>query len=146
MDIYFWNTSTGEIDKKSLIPHLINLHPDIAATMYRVNMLRFFYKQYDPIFLKENYLLALNNLNLRLKKRYDIKVDIKKISNYIKNNNIKITYGKLYDIIMCNLYLNKSIKHWAEKNQLMWREIKTFLMAWLQLSKDKKSLVRQKQK
>ena len=68
------------------LTHLINLHPDIAATMYRVNILIFFYKQYDPIFLKENYLLALNNLNLRLKKRYDIKVDIKKISNYIKNN------------------------------------------------------------
>ncbi len=109
------------------ITHLINSHPEISATMYQVNIMRFAFEKKKKIQSKKNYKKVLLDLNKRLKLRYKIKIDFKKICNYIETKKIKITYGKLYDIIMSHLYLNDSKNHWAEKNQLLWREIPDFI-------------------
>lgn len=106
---------------------LINSHPLISASMYRINLLRFAYKKGHSIHLPKNYKKILNDLNKRLKYRYKIKLNLKNIYNYIKNKKIKVTYGNLYDIIMSSIYLKGSVKHWAEKNQLLWREIPEFI-------------------
>jgi hypothetical protein len=109
------------------ITHLIDSHPSISATMYRINILRFAYKKNNNIIFKENYRKVLTDLNKRLKLRYNIKLNTKRICDHIKTLKTKVTYGKLYDIIMSDLYLKGSIEHWAEKNQLMWREIPEFI-------------------
>ena len=95
--------------------------------MYRVNFLRFFYKKKNISLTKKKYIKILSDLNKRLKLRYKVSVDIKKICEYLKKENIKPTYGKLYDIVMSHLYIKDTAKHWAEKNQLLWREIPDFL-------------------
>ena len=84
------------------------------------------FKRYDPISNPSNLKLALKDTNERLGERYNIKFDIKKVSKAI----LKIksyNYGNIYDAIMCDLYIKGKCVHWAEKNQLMWREIPIFI-------------------
>lgn len=109
------------------LTHLINCHPSISASMYRVNFLRFVYKKAHSIHKQKDYKKILIDLDKRLKYRYKININIKDICNYINNKKIKVTYGKLYDIVMSYIYLKGKVKHWAEKNQLLWREIPEFI-------------------
>lgn len=109
------------------ITHLINCHQAISATMYQVNIMRFAFKKGKNIHKEKIYKKILLDLKKRLNLRYKIKLDIKKICNHIKTKNIKVTYGKLYDLVMSHLYLRDFKKHWAEKNQLLWREIPDFI-------------------
>ena len=95
--------------------------------MYRVNLLRFAYKERHNIHLEKNYKKVLGDLDKRLKYRYKIKINIPHICNHIKDKKIKVTFGRLYDIVMSHLYLKNDVTHWAEKNQLLWREIPDFL-------------------
>ena len=54
---------------------LLNSHPELSATMYRVNLIRFIFKRYDPISDKRKLELALSDTNERLLERYNIKFD-----------------------------------------------------------------------
>lgn len=105
---------------------LLDSHPDLSATMYRVNLIRFMFKRYDPISDVNNLKLALSDTNERLQERYNIQYDLKKVLNKILSIN-SYNYGNIYDAIMCDLYINENCTHWAEKSQLMWREIPTFI-------------------
>ena len=75
--------------------------------MYRVNLIRFIFRRYDPISDKKNLKLALSDTNERLLERYNIQFDkykvLKKVLK-IKSYN----YGNIYDAIMCDLYINKN--------------------------------------
>jgi hypothetical protein len=105
---------------------LINCHPEISSTEYHVNLMRFIYGQYDPISDEQNLQQCLSDLNRRLNDRYDFQIDEDLVRNtFLKSDDPG--YGTLYDILMSHLYINGEIKHWAEKNQLLWREIPDYL-------------------
>ena len=108
------------------LAQLINCNPEISVTMYRINVLRFVYNRFNPIWDQRQYKRALESVNERVLQRYKLQLDLdiilKEFSKYER-----ITYGIFYDIIMNTLYINGDILHWAEKNQLLWREIPIFL-------------------
>ena len=94
--------------------------------MYSVNMLRFVYGQYDPIESKDCQLAALKDLRGRLWERYRKELDTQSIMKEFEKRG-DINYGNFYDVVMSSLYLTPETSHWAEKNQLLWREIPLFL-------------------
>lgn len=109
------------------VTQLINMHPDIRATMYRVNVLRFVYRKFDPINRRENYCRAVEALGERVQARYGIELNKNEIMSALDTAGT-VTYGTIYDTVMCSLYLTGTgVKHWAEKVQLLWREIPGFL-------------------
>lgn len=83
--------------------------------MYQINIMRFAYKKVNNINSEKNYRKVLVDLNKRLKLRYKIKLNIKKICSYIKTLNTKITYGKLYDIVMSDLYTKVRFLYLSKK-------------------------------
>lgn len=105
---------------------LINTHPQISSTDYAVNIFRFSYNRYDPINEKSNYLKLLTDTNQRLKERYFYQFDFETLVEKLEKIP-QITYGALYDLIMQEVYLKGEKIHWAEKNQLLWREIPLFI-------------------
>lgn len=108
------------------IANLIGCHPAISVSMYSVNAPRFIYGRYDPISEPAQYRRALADLSERLWQRYQRKLDTDRVIADLEQHGI-IDYGVLYDTVMCSLYLEEPAKHWAEKNQLLWREIPSFL-------------------
>lgn len=109
------------------LAQLCGLHPDLDVSMYRVNALRFLCGQFDPIDDVENQKKALDFMRDRLETRYGVKFDAQSVLAEAKSRGID-NYAGLYDLIMSALYLQQSgLAHWAEKNQLMWREIPDFL-------------------
>ena len=100
---------------------LLNEHPEISSTMYRINLFRFIFKKYGKN--KINYKNLIFDLAKRLKEKHDFKLDKKKYLKIIKNKN----YGEIYDCLMSNIYLNKKKRIWAEKNQLQWTKTELFL-------------------
>ncbi len=108
------------------ITHLINCHPEISATMYRVNLMRFVFGRFDPISEKANYDATVRSIGKRISLRYPIDFDEKCIIDKLDGLD-KVGYGDVYDTIMTTLYLNDGVSHWAEKCQLVWRAIPSFL-------------------
>lgn len=100
--------------------NLLNCHPRINASMYRVNYLRFIYKKYN---LKTEKEKLINDLSIRIFERYKIKLNKKSILKKIKNKSD----GEIYDILMTNLYLKNDKDIWAEKCQLLWRDTAKFI-------------------
>ena len=108
------------------LTQLINSFPEVDASMYRVNLLRFIYRRYDPIDNEDNLRKALKDLNERISQRYNLKINA---DDFIKAIDLSsYSYGKFYDQIMTELYLkDSSAKIWAEKCQLVWRESEDFI-------------------
>ena len=108
------------------LAQLINCHPEISVSMYAVNVLRFVYGKYDPINDAKNISRALKDLSERLHIRYNIELDVVRVFDEIVASDA-VDYGVFYDVVMSNLYLRNNVYHWAEKNQLLWREVPRFL-------------------
>jgi hypothetical protein len=108
------------------VAQLIGRHPEISVSMYSVNVLRFIYRKYDPISERKQYLAALDDLEQRLQARYNRSLDRHRIIDALDKAD-KVDYGTFYDVVMSSLYLRGPAIHWAEKNQLLWREIPDFL-------------------
>ena len=109
----------------SYITQLLNNHPKLSATMHTVSFMRFCYLRYGQIDNLENLANLLNELCGRLKARWNIVLNKEVITK--KCCEEKITYARLYDIIMRELYCKGSIVQWAEKIQLVWTKIPDFL-------------------
>lgn len=106
------------------LTHMLNEHPQLSATMYRVNAIRFIGKRYDPL----HNLINLNSALDVIKKRCDhFRFKFPKDQLKKKLMHSKCSVYDFYDQIMSHLYLNKKKRHWAEKNQLLWRQIPSFL-------------------
>ena len=108
------------------ITHLLNAHPQLHASMYRVNVLRFAHGRFDPITEPAQWRKALDEMEQRIRTRYQIAINRTEIEAALIER-APITYGVLYDAVMTSLYLRDSKTHWAEKCQLLWREIPAFL-------------------
>lgn len=96
--------------------------------MYSVNVPRFVTGRYDPIADPENFRHALTDINARLQQRYERSIDVEALVRALESGE-KVTYARLYDEVMTALYLSGETLHWAEKNQLLWREIPEFIEA-----------------
>ncbi len=105
---------------RNFFTHLLNCHPLVSSTIYRVNYFRFIYGRYNITTDKE---IIIKDLADRLFKRYKIKINKKKFLNSLNNNS----HGEFYDSIMSNLYLHKNKKIWAETCALLWRKIPNFM-------------------
>ena len=103
---------------------ILNAHPELSSTEYKVNVMRFIYKRYDPF--ENNYLRALEDTAHRMKKRYNEDLDSIGIKTKLLEY-AKVDVGIFYDEIMTSLYLEGNKKHWAEKSQLEWRNIPNFI-------------------
>lgn len=110
------------------IAHCINRHPAIDVSMYRVNALRFIWGRYDPIGRPDNYRRALQDVAGRIRQRYGIEIDVGGIGEAL-DAQAPVDEATFYDVIMRSLYLGGPAVHWAEKNQLLWRQIPLFVDA-----------------
>lgn len=108
------------------LTQLVNCHPRVSATMYSVNVPRFVQGRYDPIGVPDNYRRALADIDTRLGDRYQKGIDIGALAAQLDMGG-EVTYARLYDVAMSALYVSGEIEHWAEKNQLLWREIPEFV-------------------
>ena len=111
------------------LAHLLNCHPEINVSQYRINVLRFVYGRFDPIHERTNYLSALGVVQSRLKQRYGLELPKTEVLACL-DREPRVDYGFFYDTLMTQMYLsdpNSKTSHWAEKNQLLWREIPIFL-------------------
>lgn len=105
----------------------ISGHPDLAATMYNINVMMWVYGQYDPIADPANLRRAIADVVTRNRVRYDVQIDGDAVYARVMAMG-EPTYGTLYDALMSTLHLDRSgRRHWAEKCQLLWREIPKFL-------------------
>ena len=104
---------------------LLNNHPKFVVTMYTTSFMRYSYNRYNPINKEKNYIALLNEAKKRIKDRWKRNLNIKKIIAICKNEK-KITYALLYDLMMGDLFLDKSVTKWGEKTQLVWRQIPNF--------------------
>lgn len=100
---------------------LLNEHPEISSTMYRINLFRFIFEKYGK--KKINYPKLISDLAKRLKKKHNFILNEKKYLKLIEGKN----YGEIYDTLMSGIYLNKNKRIWAEKNQLQWTKTNLFL-------------------
>ena len=108
------------------IAQLASCHPEISVSMYSVNVLRFVYGRYDPVSDPAQCKRALADMADRLQARYQRTLDCGLVMSALEHMG-QIDYGTFYDAVMCALHLTGSSRHWAEKNQLLWREIPQFL-------------------
>lgn len=108
------------------LTHLVNSHPEVSASMYSVNVPRFIQGKYNPIAEQDNYMRALTAIRERLIQRYEKSIDVEALGSALAQAG-EVTYEKLYDLVMSKLYLSGEKRHWAEKNQLLWREIPKFI-------------------
>ncbi len=105
---------------------LISGHPDLSATMYHVNALRFLSGRYEPIADAGNLARAVADTATRLEERYGIEMDTGRVLSRCRNLET-IDVCTVYDVIMSELWLGGGKRHWAEKCQLVWREVPEFL-------------------
>ncbi len=108
------------------VTHCLDSHPELSATMYRVNVLRFALGRFDPIHERENYVGAVHGLAQRIRERYALELDVGVVIQALDEASA-VDYCALYDAVMTTMYLDDRVRHWAEKVQLVWREIPYFL-------------------
>lgn len=108
------------------ITNVLNDHPDISAFSYVTNFMRYYYGGY----LKNNtidYIKLLDQAEIYTNLRFGKSLDTNSIKKKLSNKS-KITYAKIYNLMMKDLVLNVTKKKiWAEKTQLVWRKIPDFL-------------------
>jgi hypothetical protein len=108
------------------IAQLLSGHPQLSSTMYHVNALRFIRGRYEPLSNEENVRRAVSDTRDRLQNRYQLALDTERVLQCFGASSAK-TYFSLYDAIMSVLWLKDGVRHWAEKCQLLWREIPEFI-------------------
>lgn len=101
-------------------------HPELSSTMYHINAMRWVLGRYDPISDEKNVVRAIADVAERVAKRYSIEIDRAAALSAYQGSDRR-GYGHLYDVLVSQLWLNGERRHWAEKNQLVWREIPRFL-------------------
>ncbi len=108
------------------LAQVLDSHPALSVTMYRVNVLRFVWNRFDPICEEDHWRAALDEVAGRLKARYAMDLNRNEIEGELRGRD-HFGYGDFYDVVMSSLYLDRKITHWGEKCQLVWRDIPSFL-------------------
>ena len=108
------------------LTQLLGTSPDLSATMYVVNYLRYSLDEYGDINERENLLSLLFDAAKRIRERWDRRLDVQSIIDRSIEQDA-VTDGFLYDAMMSDLFLDGEASIWLEKNQLEWRNIPAFL-------------------
>ncbi|OUU53234.1 MAG: hypothetical protein CBC25_01170 [Pelagibacteraceae bacterium TMED65] len=109
------------------ITHYLNQHTDIVASMYKINFLRFVKNRSAKTLSSYEISEILTKINERTISRYGTEIKSERIQRAAKKQNGTNVYD-LYDLVMRDLYLKETNQTvWAEKNQLLWREIPEFV-------------------
>lgn len=104
------------------LSNLIGLNKEISSSMYRVNAYRFG-KNYETDQCHKNARCYLTETDERLTERYGMSLDIDEILGAAGGN---LRLSNLYNCIMNSLYIKEGKSIWAEKNQLVWRDLERF--------------------
>ncbi len=105
---------------------LVDGHPEVSASMYGVNALRFLHGRFGPYDDPGVLRAALAKVKERVSGRYGKAMDVEAIARAIETQP-PVTLGRVYDATMSLLHLGDNKRHWAEKNQLLWRQVPLFL-------------------
>jgi len=104
---------------------LLNNHPTLSASMYTTNFMRYYYKREKYMPLEKKYTSLIDDAYNTIKLRHGIEIEKEYIKTYIMSG--PITFARIYDAIMSSIYLKDGKTRWAEKIQLVWRQIPEFL-------------------
>lgn len=107
---------------------LVQGHPELSATMYRVNAIRFLWGRYDPIDDPAQRDAAIAAVARRVRERYAVELDAAAVRAALPRSRGR-GYGALYDALVHVLEMRPGQTRWLEKNQLQWRAIPAFLDA-----------------
>lgn len=105
---------------------LLNNHPELAATMYVTNFMRFCYGRYNPVEERKNYTRLVLDTAHRMRIRWGQELDVHQVLNACDAAH-KVDYGLIYDLMMSDCFLEDGVSRWAEKTQLVWSRIPDFL-------------------
>lgn len=105
---------------------LLQGHPELSATMYRVNAIRFLWDRFDPIEEPARRDDAIAAVAARVRQRYGVELDQDAVRAALPRSRGR-GYGALYDALVATLEMRPGQTRWLEKNQLQWREIPAFL-------------------
>lgn len=108
------------------VAQLLSGHPELSTSMYHVNGIRFLRGRYEPLSVCANARAAVAETSSRLLSRYDMRLDAERTLAIFDQSRSKDSYA-LYDAIMRVLWESDKKQHWAEKCQLVWREIPEFV-------------------
>lgn len=103
---------------------MLNKNLYLHASMYKVNALRFMYDKYGKNGKIDTSKLIMDFFD-RYDRRYTFDFSKEEFDKIIRSYS-NSTYGDIYDRIMTFLYLGEKTC-WAEKCQLLWREIPLFI-------------------
>ena len=104
------------------ISRVLDAHPDLNVTFDSVNYFRFIIKKDIPPI---EYKKIVYSISKRMKTRYNIVLDVKKIIKNIERSN-SINHKQIYSSVMNCLFEN-SKNIWGEKSLLEWTNIPLFL-------------------
>lgn len=104
---------------------ILNNHPDIECTVDTVCYLRFNLDRFEPIKNNKNLKSLLNEVNDRIKKRWNKEFKFEDVYNDCNVSNI--SHEVIWDSIMYHTFLKNNIKNiWGEKIVLEWKNIPNF--------------------
>lgn len=107
----------------TLLNRMLNQHINIRSTYDTIHYMRFSYNKYSPI--EQNYKEIIVDTANRIKKKWDINLDINKTFKLLENQ--PITESSVYDSIMKSfLNINDEVR-WCEKTNVEWESIPKFL-------------------
>lgn len=107
------------------ITHLLGNHPQLEVHMYVVGFMRYCWNRYNPIHEPYQYTRLLFEAAHRIYYRWNRKLKVFDILE--KLAPFEVTYARLYDEMMRDLFNRPGIKGWGEKTQLAWTKIDPFL-------------------
>ena len=85
----------------TLIAQILKNHPEVELVYDSVNFMRFSYDRYNPLSQFNNVESLLTEIHNRISERWDMNFDYNRVIDRLKNQ--EITYGLIYDILMCEL-------------------------------------------
>jgi len=106
----------------TFVGNILNAHPLLNVSYDTVNYFRYILKKG---IVPHNYTDIVDTINLRLTKRYNIKLNRDKIIQEIQDSGF-VNHKVIYSAIMNSLF-RYSNKRWGEKALLEWTNIPTFL-------------------
>lgn len=108
------------------VAQLLSGHPRLSTTMYHVNAFRFIRNRYEPLSDIASVRRAVSATAQRLNARYGLILAEDRVVERFERAGGS-SCAALYDAVMTELWVRDERNHWAEKCQLLWREIPEFI-------------------
>jgi len=108
---------------------LLGAHSKLKAASSTIKFLRFCLGKYGDVREKDNYCQLVADTQKRVKVRWGLELDARRVITKLETKKEQITYARIYDILMRDLL---HIEHdydirWVEKLAVQWADIPYFL-------------------